>query len=403
MELIPNDVSPKLAYGRWNSIAAFSPSGTCLGITAAHDGDFFPESPEDYVPGLKEFASKGQRAVFPVRVDIDITQECNAHCTFCFSRPYQAQGVIGQWIKIDALRAIIDSCAEHGVKTIRYCGGGDPLLHPNIDELLTLPKKRGLNLTVITNGDLIDDHRADLIAENVDHLRWSVNANTDKTRLLVHRPSPTTRPLSETKEQIRRIVRFGKEREAKSRTMIWATYLLIPENFLEAEACAVEFAQLGVDSLSFRPVFHQLHTDWSSNQIGLLEPLLKKLPEYSRLPNYRVIAPKRDIIREARLTPSEHFSHCLSRQLRTVVEAFDGGARLQSCGTYRGRQDSGDRIELLHADFAHKWRTFSARFSPESAPEQCSTCIDISINRTLAFMASIIAKEPGATFLRARA
>src|SRR5271157_640017 len=88
-------------YGRWNALAAFDRHGKLLGATRAHDGDFFPESILDYSEALRAAVTgecPGQYSdIFPLRVDIDITQACNANCTFCFSRPYQREEYRGRW------------------------------------------------------------------------------------------------------------------------------------------------------------------------------------------------------------------------------------------------------------------------------------------------------------------
>jgi pyruvate-formate lyase-activating enzyme len=401
-EIIPKSRCPKLAYGTWNSLIALSAEGDFLGSVPAHDGDFFPESPEDYVTALRGTPDRRGQNVFPVRVDIDVTQVCNAHCTFCFSRPYQRMGFAGQWIATKDIQSIVDSCAASGTKTIRYCGGGDPMLHPEINTILKFPRHRDLNLTLITNGDFIDDGRLETINNYVDHLRWSVNAFSDETRTLVHRPSKSTRPLSQTKEQIRNLVALGKRKTQQMRPMIWATYLLMPENIHEAEKCAAEFATLGVDSLCFRPVFHGLHTVWTDESLSQLAVLLKLLPRYSHLPRYRVLVPKRHIASETQINPSDHFDFCISRRMRTVVEAFNGGAQFQSCGTYRGRQDVGFHFDLAHSDFGKNWIEFSTSALPRLAPSQCSECIDISMNKTLEFISFILGIDSRAEFFRAR-
>ena len=68
---------------------------------------------------------------------------------------------------------------------------------------------------------------------------------------------------------------------------------------------------------------------------------------------------------------------------------------------YRG---SGARDgHVLHSDegFPALWQRFQQVPVPVTAPQDCAECIDISINKTLAFLADILRKNPDARLRRA--
>jgi len=138
--ILPDTLSEAEAYGRWNAIIAFDNDGRPLGWVRAHDGDFFPESYLDYVKVIRKRLFQPDYLGHPIRVDIDITQVCNAKCTFCFSRPYQTVDYHGVSVRPADLYEVIRECSERGTKTIRYCGGGEPFMHPEIEKLLGFPE-----------------------------------------------------------------------------------------------------------------------------------------------------------------------------------------------------------------------------------------------------------------------
>ena len=392
-------------YGEWNTLVAATRQGAELGYVTAHDGDFFPEAVFDYIDAMRFSLSKDSTEphirIYPVRVDIDITQDCNAQCRFCFSRSYRSTKAFKHAaIGYDDIERIIAGFAGMGTKTIRLCGGGEPLLHKDIDKILPLPQKYGMRLCLITNGDMIDDDLSDNILSNVDHLRWSVNAATDRTRLRIHRPQSRsrTRRLTDTFAQIAALLaRRRSLRGVKRRPMIWATYLLLPENLDEVVEAAHLLKDIGVDSISYRPVFHGLGRAWADADRARLRCALREAKDLHEPPKFFVHVPKRDLAEAASLRPYEHFDLCLSQHYRPVVEAAAAAILVRRCGLFRGKDGMADG-ELIPN---HCWtqvdrEKFGVNCDWSAASRQ--NCIDVSINSTLNFIWNILQNNRDARF-----
>ena len=75
-----------------------------------------------------------------------------------------------------------------GVKAATIKGGGEPLMHSHIDELLHNLKSAGVRSGVITNGELLDQHIAS-ISDCCDWVRVSLDAATAGTHAKLHRPA----------------------------------------------------------------------------------------------------------------------------------------------------------------------------------------------------------------------
>lgn len=385
-------------YCHWNGLVALGENRQVLSLIRAHDGDFFPESVLDYVSAIRAFdASTPDRFNFPLRVDVDITQNCNSNCTFCFSRPYQVLGYRGQSVCAELLKNVIHELGKGGTKTIRFCGGGEPTVHPDFSSLLPVPHEAGLNLCVISNLDVINAKLAALFLEHVDHIRWSVNAATDETRVAVHRPGRRANPLHVSMEHVAIMLR---KRQGRKPT-VWATFLVMPENYQEVPEAAQRLKEIGVDSLSFRPVFHGLGGGWTTHDLASLADNFEKAAELNDPPNFSVFIPKRGVGDWVPLNPNLYFDHCYSRNVRTVLEATADGLTLQSCGSYRGT-GARDRLSVDKSRcFQETWKAaHHGNYALMTAPKACTQCIDVSMNVTLSAIASTLSKYPIATFHR---
>ncbi|MCZ7586957.1 MAG: radical SAM protein [Deltaproteobacteria bacterium] len=79
----------------------------------------------------------------------------------------------------DAMHRVIDELADLGTKRIRFTGGGEPFVHPQMIEFIEHVKERGLIAAVTTNfSALTSDKVARMAAAGVDEVTASVWAGT---------------------------------------------------------------------------------------------------------------------------------------------------------------------------------------------------------------------------------
>src|SRR5262245_66695700 len=73
-------------------------------------------------------------------------------------------------------KKIADETGRYGAY-LRISGGGEPMLHPQADELLVYAKQVGCRIGLITNGSLFDEAscRA-LLGAGIDMIEFSVDA-----------------------------------------------------------------------------------------------------------------------------------------------------------------------------------------------------------------------------------
>lgn len=106
----------------------------------------------------------------PVQAQIIPMRQCNLSCTYCseyddFSDPVPLQEMIAR----------IDKLAELGT-TLIVISGGEPLLHPDLDEIVRGIRSHKMIAGLITNGYLlVPDRIQRLNRAGLDHLQISID------------------------------------------------------------------------------------------------------------------------------------------------------------------------------------------------------------------------------------
>lgn len=105
----------------------------------------------------------------PVLCNYYVTYRCNAKCGFCdiWERP-------SPYVDLETAEKNLDDLKALGVKVIDFTGG-EPLLHRDIDKLLTMAKAKGFITTLTTNAMLYPKW-AEKLARLVDMLHFSLDS-----------------------------------------------------------------------------------------------------------------------------------------------------------------------------------------------------------------------------------
>jgi MoaA/NifB/PqqE/SkfB family radical SAM enzyme len=115
----------------------------------------------------------------PIMVHLIPIRRCNLSCAYCneyddYSKP----------VPTDTIKHRIDLLADLGTSVITM-SGGEPLLHPDLDDLLAHVRKRGVIAGMITNGYLLTADRIKRLNNaGLDHLQISIdNAMPDSVSM----------------------------------------------------------------------------------------------------------------------------------------------------------------------------------------------------------------------------
>jgi SynChlorMet cassette radical SAM/SPASM protein ScmF len=93
-----------------------------------------------------------------------LTEGCNLRCRHCWIAPkYQSEGNSHPALELGLFKSIIEQAKHLGLTGVKLTGG-EPLLHPDIKEILEYIRTEDLRLTVETNGVLCTPELAQKMA-----------------------------------------------------------------------------------------------------------------------------------------------------------------------------------------------------------------------------------------------
>jgi MoaA/NifB/PqqE/SkfB family radical SAM enzyme len=113
----------------------------------------------------------------PALCNIAITNSCNARCDFCnFANGRIARQDL-RWIDAKRLDAALKILHSRGIRYISFFGG-EPLLHPDVTEMISTSVARGMGTALITNGWLLPGKLEELAAAGLKTVYISIDAAT---------------------------------------------------------------------------------------------------------------------------------------------------------------------------------------------------------------------------------
>ncbi len=115
----------------------------------------------------------------PVLVHIIPMRRCNLACSYC-----NEFDDVSKPVPLAEMLRRIDKLADLGTAAVTI-SGGEPLMHPELDEIIAHIRKRGMIVTLITNGYYLNQERIErLNRAGLDHLEISIdNVEPDETSL----------------------------------------------------------------------------------------------------------------------------------------------------------------------------------------------------------------------------
>ena len=189
---------------------------------------------------------EGKR-IAPIYIRIKPTNYCNHKCYYCS----YADNELGlrdsvnkqDQIPWEKMQEIIVDMEDMGVKAVTFSGGGEPLVYPYIVEAMQGILNAGIDLSIITNGQLLKEERAEVLAK----AKWvrisfdSANAETyAKVRQL---------PLKAFDEVCDNISKFSKIKQ--SNCELGVNFVINHENASQVFDMAQMVKDLGVNHIKY--------------------------------------------------------------------------------------------------------------------------------------------------------
>lgn len=263
----------------------------------------------------------------PITVELDMTNRCNHMCPECSGWYFQNRN--GDSLPHELAEDIIKQLAKIKVRGLIFTGGGEPLCHPNIIEIVKLAHHLGLDIGFITNGTLVTERISKVLLECCTWLRISLDAASPATFKKIHGLDGNA--FQNIIDNIGLLVRVKKH--LCSQTTIGLGYLTSDYTKDEMYEATKLSKKLDVDYLQFRPM--QMHNNgkFGYHRNDIMELVKKCMGESGN--GFKVLFSKHkyDMMQDEEY--GRHYDKCYGHQFATVIAA---DAKMYLCCHMRGHE-----------------------------------------------------------------
>ena len=128
-------------------------------------------------------------------VNLHILEQCNYKCKYCFSH-FNSKSLL----PIEEWKEIVDNIALN-IPVKRFnIAGGEPLLYPRIDELIEYIKSKDIDVSIITNGILLNEYFIEKHSKNLETIGLSMDSLSED--ILMNLNCKTVKNEMLTKEKL---------------------------------------------------------------------------------------------------------------------------------------------------------------------------------------------------------
>ncbi len=198
----------------------------------------------------------GRPLLGPQTVSLEVTHNCNLHCSFCEShgslqaipitarRPYAGGR---RWMDVETVARLARSLRRLGTDLVELSGKGDPITHPQLGDIVRVIKEAGLGCAIVVNGTLAKpDLAATLVAAGLDRLNLSLNAGSRTTYQAVTGRDLWDRALGFTRELLARRHDSGHDRP-----WVRLSHVICRDNVGDLPGMVRLACELGADEVTF--------------------------------------------------------------------------------------------------------------------------------------------------------
>lgn len=100
--------------------------------------------------GIIDAIASGRAPKGPLHLELDISDRCNVDCYFCNAMDVRTK----ENVPFERVTQILDEAVANGLRSVRFAGGGDPLFHRNIEQVIDYVHSKGLVVDNITSNAL---------------------------------------------------------------------------------------------------------------------------------------------------------------------------------------------------------------------------------------------------------
>jgi len=191
-------------------------------------------------------------AEFPSQIIVDTTEVCNLACVHCPHPDFkQSEHYAARYLDPDLHSKMVEEVRDHGhnlTQYIRYTSNGEPLIHPNIYDMLDFAVKESrVFITITTNGTILNEKRIEKLLACGLHM---VDVSIDAIRPETYSRIRVNGDLQVTNGNVLKLLEI--KRCAGAATRIVVSFVEQPQNAGEVEQFRTFWRDQGVDEVVIR-------------------------------------------------------------------------------------------------------------------------------------------------------
>lgn len=191
-------------------------------------------------------------ATFPSQLIVDVTEVCNLACIHCPHPDFKKSAYYAaRYLEPELNAKLVDEVREHGAgicEYIRYTSEGEPLVHPQVYDMLDYAVKHsGAYVTLTTNGTIMNEKRIEKLLDSGLHLiDISIDAHTPETYATIR----VNGKLEVTRGNVHKLLDLRDRTQKKTKIVV--SYVEQPQNTHETADFDRYWKDAGADFVIIR-------------------------------------------------------------------------------------------------------------------------------------------------------
>ncbi len=326
---------------------------------------------------FKILGQKNYLPEFPVHVQMDLVGACNNKCPFCFFRDgadnigEERDPIRKKTLDTQIALRLLDEFHTNGVKAITITGGGESLIHKDINLILKKIIDHKFELGIMSNLNILPDVT---LMRQVKWLRVSLDAASKEVYQKVHAPGGgiTFDTVVDNMKKLAGHIDLG------------ISFLVYKENWHEIAEAAKLAADIGADYIQYKLVFD---TDHSTDLIPQREKIFELVAQAKEIGAKSKKLEVIDLLGRVSLIEKSprNYRQCYIHRHTAIVGVE---AELYLCCLLK-YVDTFSMGSLKNSTFKELWLGEKRRQVLESFDkEKCPTCFYEKTNETIDYLLS---------------
>jgi len=271
------------------------------------------------------------RDLEPIYAEISTAGSCNHRCTFC-SVDYL--GYKRVFLRREVMQRFFESAKNLGLKAVMFAGDGEPMLNPDIIEIVGDAHDNGIETSFTTNAVPMKQKFIEGALRKVSWIKVSMNAGNAEAYAAIHQTAE--KDFERVWANLEMAVEYRQDNGVS--TALGVQSLILPDNLETLDELVSRAESTGLDYVVLKPYVHNVymvqkgysHLDYTAKQY--LETVQDLQQRYDG-DEFHVVA-RMNALGKLIVKDEESYSTCLSTP--SLWFYVSGTGEVYACGAHVG-------------------------------------------------------------------